>query len=99
MLLLELGALEYEYPPLEYVVYELPWLLTPFETGVGILMTKAVGVRDWRARQKPARETLRDPFRHVYRRLDVKAQVHVKYLPFFPRALRCAAPQLGHEPR
>ena len=36
MLLLELGALEYEYPPLEYVVYELPWLLTPVETGDGI---------------------------------------------------------------
>ena len=93
MLLLELGALEYEYPPLEYVVYELPWLLTPFETGVGILMTKAVGVRDWRARQKPARETCASV---SSRQLDgLIAQFHVKYLPF----LRCAAPQLGHEPR
>jgi hypothetical protein len=98
LLLLELGALEYEYPPLEYDVYELPWLLTPFETGVGILMTKAVGVRDWRARQKSRRARLARSVSS--RQLDgLIAQFHVKYLPFFPRALRCAAPQLGHEPR
>jgi hypothetical protein len=29
----------------------------------------------------------------------VIAQFSCKILPFFPRALRCAAPQLGHEPR
>jgi hypothetical protein len=51
LLLLELGALEYEYPPLEYVVYELPWLLTPVETGDGILMTKLFACA-----AKPARE-------------------------------------------